>query len=270
MEFAESVPCFQHRRELDVEKNHLSRLHIIRRDVEFPDPPLDRPVRAPKPVDSAANAVPATARAHCWEAGRAESTPRHWMSRSDIMSESAVRRSDPKQYFPDCSPEETEIMKRATSLLAVAMLTATSVGCNCCPCLRNLCPLGVCSRLCSPSTTYAPAPVATYAAVPASPCAPAPVYAAAPATPVYAAPQQYTVPQYAAPQYAVAAPQPVYSEAGCGSSYAAAAPCANMRGFTLRDKLRHVVQRGRSLRLHGRRLRRAGQQQIVVDPSPAP
>jgi hypothetical protein len=141
------------------------------------------------------------------------------------MSGSAVRRSDPKQYFPDCSPEETEIMKRATTLLAVTMLTATSLGCNCCPCLRNLCPLGVCSRLCSPSTTCAPAPVATYAAVPASPCSPSPVYAAAPAMPMYAAPQQYTVPQYAAPQYAVAAPQPVYSEAGCGSSYEAASPC---------------------------------------------
>lgn len=116
-------------------------------------------------------------------------------------------------------------MKRATTLLAVTMLTAMSTGCNCCPCLRNLCPFGACSRLCSPATTCAPAPVATYAAVPASPCSPAPVYAAAPAMPVFAAPQQYTVPQYAAPQYAVAAPQPVYSEAGCGSSYEAASPC---------------------------------------------
>ncbi len=110
-------------------------------------------------------------------------------------------------------------MKRATTLLAVAMLTATSVGCNCCPCLRNLCPFGSCCG------AGAPAPVATYAAVPACPppapvCAPAPVYAAAPAMPVYAAPQQNTFPQYAAP-----AAQPVYSESGCGSSYAAAAPC---------------------------------------------
>lgn len=113
-------------------------------------------------------------------------------------------------------------MKRSWSLLAVAIMTAASTGCNCCPCLRNICPFGACSNLCTP----APAPVATYAAVPACPppapvCAPAPVYAAAPtATPVYAAPQQYTVPQYAMP-----AAQPVYSEAGCGTPYAAAAPC---------------------------------------------
>lgn len=109
-------------------------------------------------------------------------------------------------------------MKRTMSLLAVAILTAASTGCNCCPCLRNICPFGSCA-------SSAPAPVATYAAVPACPppapvCAPAPVYAAAPtATPVFAAPQQYTVPQYAMP-----AAQPVYSEAGCGASYAAAAP----------------------------------------------
>ncbi len=104
-------------------------------------------------------------------------------------------------------------MKRALTLLAVAMLTATSAGCNCCPCLRNLCPFGASS----------PAPVATYAAVPACgpTCGPAPVYAAAPAMPMYAAPQQYTVPQYAAPQYTMQAAQPVYSEAGCGSSYSA-------------------------------------------------
>jgi hypothetical protein len=111
-------------------------------------------------------------------------------------------------------------MKRLASLLAVAMLTATSAGCNCCPCLRNICPLSCCGGT-------APAPVATYAAVPACPppapvCGPSPVFAAAPtAMPVYAAtPQQYTVPQYAAP-----AAQPVYSEAGCGAAYAEAQPC---------------------------------------------
>ena len=114
-------------------------------------------------------------------------------------------------------------MKKALSLLAVTMLTASSVGCNCCPCLRNICPFGACTSLCRPAPACPPAPVATYAAVPASPCDPAPVYAA---TPVYAAaPQQYTVPQYAAPQYVAPQAQPVYSEAGCGASYAQEAPC---------------------------------------------
>lgn len=113
-------------------------------------------------------------------------------------------------------------MKKELSLLAVAMLTASGTGCNCCPCLRNICPFGSCGSLCRPAETCPPAPVATYAAVPASPCAPAPVYAATPmATPVFAAtPQQYTVPQYAAP-----VAQPVYSEAGCGASYAAESSC---------------------------------------------
>lgn len=111
-------------------------------------------------------------------------------------------------------------MKRALSLLAVSVLTATSAGCNCCPCLRNICPWGACSA--------SPAPVATYAAVPAPMCAPAcgpaPVYAAAPA-PMYAAPQQYTVPQYAAPQQMAMPAQPVYSEAGCGTPYACESTC---------------------------------------------
>ena len=91
-------------------------------------------------------------------------------------------------------------MKRALTLLAVTMLTANSTGCSCFPCLRG----------CWPS-----AAVPTYAAVPAA--YPTPVYAAAP--------QQYTVPQYAAPQYAVAAPQGVYSDPGCGTPYAAEMGC---------------------------------------------
>ena len=51
-------------------------------------------------------------------------------------------------------------MKRALTLLAVTMLTANSVGCNCCPCLRN------CVRSGPVRRTGAP-PVPTYAAVPA-------------------------------------------------------------------------------------------------------
>lgn len=163
-------------------------------------------------------------------------------------------------------------MNRTMSLLAVAILTAASTGCNCCPCLRNICPFGACSNLCSP----APAPV-TYAAVPACPppapvCAPAPVYAAAPAAmPVFAAPQQYTVPQYATPQYAMPAAQPVYSEAGCGSSYAAAAPCATCTtcspcesscgmAYSVGDPACGCTDVGYGT---------APQQQMVVDPAPA-
>jgi hypothetical protein len=131
-------------------------------------------------------------------------------------------------------------MKKALSLLAVTMLTASGTGCNCCPCLRNICPFGGCGSLCRPADTCPPAPMATYAAVPASPCGPGPVYAAAPmATPVFAAtPQQYTVPQYAAPQYAapMSMPaQPVYSEAGCGASYAQEAPCCSGMQYTVAD-----------------------------------
>jgi len=151
-------------------------------------------------------------------------------------------------------------MKRSLTLLAVTMVTATSVGCNCCPCLRNICPVGACAP-----TAYAPAP--TYAAVPACP-APAPVYAAAP--PMYAAPQQYTVPQYATPQYAMPA-QPVYSDAGCGSSYAAAAPypCAATAmpceascgtSYTVADPGCGYSDVGYGM----------PSQQVIVDPSPAP
>jgi hypothetical protein len=135
------------------------------------------------------------------------------------MSCIGIRRSDPKQFFPDCYERRLQIMKRALSLLAVSVLTATSTGCNCCPCLRNICPWGACGS--------SPAPVATYAAVPAPvcgpTCGPTPVYAAAPAPVFAAAPQQFTVPQYAAP-----APQPVYSEAGCSTptpSYACEPAC---------------------------------------------
>lgn len=127
-------------------------------------------------------------------------------------------------------------MKKALSLLAVTMLTATSVGCNCCPCLRNICPWSL----------GAPAPVATYAAVPAT-CQPTPVYAAAP--------QQYTVPQYAAPQYAMPA-QPVYSDAGCGT------PCETSCGvpYTVADPGCGYMDVG-----YG-----APEQQMMVDPGPAP
>jgi hypothetical protein len=137
-------------------------------------------------------------------------------------------------------------MKRSLSLLAVTMVTAASAGCNCCPCLRNICPFG----------SYAPAAVPTYAAAPACP---APVYAAAPA-PMYAAPQQYTVPQYAMPA------QPVYSDAGCGSSYAVAAPqvcpCETSCGmsYTVADPGCGYTDAGYGM----------PSQQIMVDPSPAP
>ncbi len=143
-------------------------------------------------------------------------------------------------------------MKRSLSLLAVTMVTAASTGCNCCPCLRNLCPFGA----------LAPAAVPTYAAVPAA--CPTPVYAAAPA-PVYAAPQQYTVPQYAMPA------QPVYSDAGCGSPCAAAAPCACAAqacpcesscgmSYTVADPGCSYSDAG-----YG-----APTQQVMVDPSPGP
>lgn len=150
-------------------------------------------------------------------------------------------------------------MKKALTLLAVTMLTATSAGCNCCPCLRNLCPFGACSSV-------APAPVATYAAVPACApvcapaCGPAPVYAAAPAMPMYAAPQQYTVPQYAAPQYTMQTPQPVYSEAGCGASYAAETSCG--MGYSVADPAPcgcTEVGYGEAPQM----------QQMMVDPGPA-
>jgi hypothetical protein len=148
-------------------------------------------------------------------------------------------------------------MKRSLSLLAVAMVTAASAGCNCCPCLRNICPF----------RSYAPAAVPTYAAVPAA--CPAPVYAAAPA-PVYAAPQQYTVPQYAMP-----AAQPVYSDAGCGSAapcpcaapYACAAPCATCpcesscgMSYTVADPSCGYSDAGYGMPM----------EQTMVDPSPAP
>jgi hypothetical protein len=106
-------------------------------------------------------------------------------------------------------------MKRTLTLLAVAMVTAAASGCNCCPCLRNICPVGLCSNLCAPA---APAP---YCPPPAPVCAPA-----CPPAPVYAAPQQYTVPQYASQQY-VAAPAPavpVFNEAACGTPCAACPP----------------------------------------------
>jgi hypothetical protein len=137
-------------------------------------------------------------------------------------------------------------MKKALTLLAVTMLTATSVGCNCCPCLRNICPWNL----------SGPAPVATYAAVPAT-CPPQPVYAAAPATPMYAAPQQYTVPQYAAPQYAMPA-QPVYGDTGCGMPYAADSNCGVQ--YSVADPGCGYTDVG-----YG-----APQQQIMVDPAPAP
>jgi hypothetical protein len=56
------------------------------------------------------------------------------------------------------------------------------------------------------------------------------------ATPVYAAaPQQYTVPQYAAPQYAMQQAQPVYSEAGCGASYAQEQACCTGMQYMVAD-----------------------------------
>jgi len=142
-------------------------------------------------------------------------------------------------------------MKRSLSLLAVAMVTAASAGCNCCPCLRNLCPF----------RSYAPAAVPTYAAVPAA--CPTPVYAAAPA-PVYAAPQQYTVPQYAMPA------QPVYSDACCGSPApcaACAAPCATCPCESSCGMSYTVADPGCSYSDAGYGV---PSQQVMVDPSPAP
>lgn len=142
-------------------------------------------------------------------------------------------------------------MKRSLSLLAVAMVTASAAGCNCCPCLRGLC-CWPSSNPCAPAPTYAAAP----AACPPAPVCP-PVATPAPA-PVYAMPQQYTVPQYAAPQYAVAAPAtPMFTEAscgtpyvtemGCGCPYTAADPgCGYLGGYSVPS------------------------QQMMIDPSPAP
>jgi hypothetical protein len=79
-EFAESVPRFQQGHEQDVEKNHQLRLHIIQGDVEFLVLPLARPVRAPKPVDSAReNQHPLLRIASAGNAERLPSTPRLWM-----------------------------------------------------------------------------------------------------------------------------------------------------------------------------------------------
>lgn len=125
-------------------------------------------------------------------------------------------------------------MRRVLSLLAVAVLTATSAGCTCCPCLRNICPCNICGNLFAPRAPVCP-PAAPVCAAPAPVCAPAPVYAAQPAAQQYM-PQQYTVPQYAEPQFAAAPPVPVFNEAACGSPCPApcpapcptpcAAPCA--------------------------------------------
>lgn len=160
-------------------------------------------------------------------------------------------------------------MKKALSLLAVTMLTASGSGCNCCPCLRNICPFGGCGSLCRPAETCPPAPVATYAAVPASPCGPAPVYAAAPmATPVFAAaPQQYTVPQYASPMAMPA--QPVYSEAGCGAAYAAEQSCGMQ--YSVADPVCGMPMSAMSAPCNcevGYGSPMEGQ--MMVDPSPAP
>jgi hypothetical protein len=91
--------------------------------------------------------------------------------------------------------------------------------------------------------------VPTYAAVPSS-CPPTPVYGAAP--------QQYTVPQYAAPQYAVAAPQAVYSDPGCGSSYTTEMGCGTP--YMTNDPSCGYIDGGYSM----------PSEQIMVDPSPAP
>ena len=112
-------------------------------------------------------------------------------------------------------------MKRALTLLAVAMVTASAAGCNCCPCLRGLCCWPT-SNPCAPAPTYAAAPACP---PPAAPLCAAPTCSPAPA-PVYAMPQQYTVPQYAAPQYAVAAPTPMFTEASCGTPYMTEMSCS--------------------------------------------
>ena len=144
-------------------------------------------------------------------------------------------------------------MKKTLTLLAVTMLTAPSVGCNCCPCLRNICPWNL----------SGPAPVATYAAVPAT-CPPQPVYAAAPA-PMYAAPQQYTVPQYAAPQYAMPS-QPVYGDAGCGTSYAAESSCG--MSYSVADPGCGYTDVGYGA--PQQQMQMQPMQQMMVDPAPAP
>ncbi len=105
-------------------------------------------------------------------------------------------------------------MKKALILLAVATVTASSVGCGRC---RSLCPCCLFGR----NNSFA-APVAS-AACPA--CSPQPVFAPAQQPVFAAAPQQFTVPQYAQPQFMAPAAQPVYSEAGCSGSFAAETSC---------------------------------------------
>ena len=160
-------------------------------------------------------------------------------------------------------------MTRALTLLTVAIVTASSAGCNCCPCLRNICPWNVCGNLCAPR---APAPV----------CPPAPVYAAPvcppAAAPMYAAPQQYPVPQYAAQQYAAApAAVPVFNEAARGTPCATCpAPCATCPApqqmmyaemgcgmpYTMADPGCGYMDSGMMMPQQ--------QQMMMMDPSPAP
>jgi len=83
---------------------------------------------------------------------------------------------------------------------------------------------------------------------------------------MYAAPQQYTVPQYAAPQQYAMPAQPVYSEAACGTPTACQTcptyPCETSCGmqYSVADPGCGYMDVG-----YG-----APQQQMMVDPAPAP
>lgn len=90
-------------------------------------------------------------------------------------------------------------MKRAMTLLAVAMITASAAGCSCVRC----CPWLYRGATCGSSTTYA--------------AAPSPLLAPAPQ---FAAPQQY-----AAPQYSYGAPAPMMYEQSCGMPYVTEMGC---------------------------------------------
>lgn len=111
-------------------------------------------------------------------------------------------------------------MKRVLILLAVATITAESVGCCCCPGLGSCCP---CRRLFSQGaycgSPCCPAPVVAGPA----PCYPAPVMAAAPApccpTPVAAT---APAPQY---QYAVQQPAPMLGCPTCTTCSTCQPPC---------------------------------------------
>jgi hypothetical protein len=91
------------------------------------------------------------------------------------------------------------------------------------------------------------------------------------ATPVFAAaPQQYTVPQYASPMSMPA--QPVYSEAGCGASYAQETPCCptcpSSMAYTVADPGCGIPMSAPCGCDVGYGTPTEGQ--MMVDPSPAP